>query len=238
MAEDGERPKKVRRLASSKPKLGHMVTVCVGTGSKARDFFVYEGLLCQHSDFFKAALTGGRWQESIQRKVSLPEDEPETFEDFQCFLLAGRTFFEDAAQRKVLDGISRDDEYRAIANAWTLADKLQSCSYKDATTDTLALKVVANNRYPTGMQYMLAKGNSASAGFARFIVDTAVRTWSAEEFEKLDVEARPIAIVQKLLKGLAEVEGRTMQENPWLKEDCHYHDHGEEKPCYKTMFTY
>ncbi|KAK4952682.1 hypothetical protein LTR10_009488 [Elasticomyces elasticus] len=228
MAEDEDRPRKVRRLASSKPKLGRMVTVSVGTGDKARDFYLHEDPIIEHSDFFKAALAGNRWQEGTERKVLLPEDEPEEFEGFQCFVYSGLTFLLNHP----------DGECSSIVHAWSFADKLQSCSYKDALTDSLALKVATSAKTPVGMQYGIADGSSVSAGLTRLLVDLAICYWTIGAFEKLDLEAAPKTFVRKLLAGLAEDRTRTNEDKPWLNEDCHYHDHGEEKPCYKTMFTY
>ncbi|KAK4889097.1 hypothetical protein LTR27_012065 [Elasticomyces elasticus] len=239
MGEGGERPMKVRRLASSKPKLGRIVTVYVGRGDKARDFSIHDEILKQHSDFFKAALAGDRWQEGVERKVSLPEDDPETFEGFQCFIYSGKTFVEDAVQRVVQDdGSIIDQEYVRISTAWSLADKLQSCTYKDAVTDTLALKMAPGNCHPINLQTVLSDGTPASVGYMRLLIDIAVQTWRSTTFDNLDVEKAPKVFMQKLLKGLADAKDRLVQDKLWLKEDCHYHDHGEEKPCYKTMFTY
>ncbi|KAK5697052.1 hypothetical protein LTR17_024046 [Elasticomyces elasticus] len=239
MTEDGERPRKVRRLASSKPKLGRMVTVCVGTGEEAREFHVHDEILKRHSDFFKAALAGDRWQEGVERKVSLPEDKPEVFEGFQCFIYSGLSFVEgEAHTRTSKPGRTVDGEYAVIVEAWKLADKLQSCSYKDASTDSLALKMAAEIGVPLSMQAGLAEGTSMSAGLVRLLLDVAVRQWDVEDFAQLDLDQTPKAFVQKLLVGLAEKKNRRDADRLWMKGDCHYHDHGEEKPCYKTMFTY
>ncbi|KAK5714077.1 hypothetical protein LTR15_010985 [Elasticomyces elasticus] len=239
MAEDGQRPRKVRPLASSKPKLGLMVTVSVGTGEKARDFHVHEEVIKRHSDFFNAALAGDRWQEGVERKVSLPEDKPKTFEGFQSFIYSGLSFLEDEASRQVSDeGRRADKELVVIKHAWKLADKLQSCSYRDALTDSLALKMVAENIVPLGMQVGLEAGISMSTGLFRLLLDVAICCWTVEPFSRLKLEDTPSAFVLKLITGLAESGDRTVRDKPWLKEDCHYHDHGEEKPCYKTMFTY
>ncbi|KAK3614217.1 hypothetical protein LTR56_027395 [Elasticomyces elasticus] len=239
MAEDGERPRKVRRLASGMPKLGRMITVCVGKGKKLRNFYIHEEKLIDHSDFFKAALSGDRWLEGTERKVSLPEDKPDAFEGFQCFLYSGVIIGQDPAQIELQkDGLTSDQEYETISNAWVLADKLQSCSYKDAMTDNLAIKVVAEAAVPLDMQNVFADGTSMSVGMARLLVDVAIRHWTVQGFEKLDLDRAPKTFVRKLLVGLAETKDRSAKETPWLKEDCHYHDHGEDKPCYKTMFTY
>ncbi|KAK3619783.1 hypothetical protein LTR56_023797 [Elasticomyces elasticus] len=240
MAEDGESPRKVWRLASSKPNLGCIVTISVGKGSEVREFSVHEELLCRHSDFFKAALNGSRWREGLEGKVSLPEEEPEFFEGFQAFLYSGFIFTNDPAQKEEADdsGCYNDNEYETMGKAWLLADRIQSCSYKDALTDSIALKIVTEAAYPTGMQNLLREGTSMSAGFPRLLLDVAICAWDVESFGELDLDSIPQAFVMKLIKGLAESADREDKDRPWVKEDCHYHDHGEEKPCYKIMFTY
>lgn len=55
------------------------VRVLVGTEKPcAREFFAHEALICQRSRFFANAMNGS-WIESDERKVPLPEDEPDVF---------------------------------------------------------------------------------------------------------------------------------------------------------------
>jgi hypothetical protein len=50
----------------------------VGSDSGIKEFSVHEDLICPRSHFFEKALNGA-WKESEERKVDLPEDEPEVF---------------------------------------------------------------------------------------------------------------------------------------------------------------
>lgn len=54
------------------------VKLLVGT-NPTEEFIVHQGLVCKHSEFFKAALKGS-WRESEEKVVKFPEDEPELFE--------------------------------------------------------------------------------------------------------------------------------------------------------------
>lgn len=52
------------------------ILIAVGEGTSQQDFFVHETLLSARSEFF-ARLLQGPWKETNERRVSLPEDEPE-----------------------------------------------------------------------------------------------------------------------------------------------------------------
>ncbi|KAK5683433.1 hypothetical protein LTS10_004965 [Elasticomyces elasticus] len=235
-----QRPNKIRRSAYEKPKFGRKtITISVGTDNPQK-FRAHEGLLCEHSGFFKAAL-GRAWKEGNERKVLLPEDRPEVFELFFCFIYSGRLYLKDRTQDYVDDdGDCRDVEYHKIGHAWLLADKLQSCTMKDALTDCLANKVMSEECVPTGMHRQLHEGASNTAGLKRMLVDFAVRYWDDDSFEEYDIGNSPGSFTQDLLAALARgrQKGRAGQERPWENEDCYYHDHGEEEACYKTMFSY
>lgn len=56
-----------------------LVRIEVGSDEEKQAFDVYHGVLCFYSGFFKAALNG-RWKESQDQVVQLPEDDPKLFQ--------------------------------------------------------------------------------------------------------------------------------------------------------------
>jgi hypothetical protein len=54
------------------------VTVVVGTSDKCKSFALHKTLVCKRSKFFRASLSGD-WKESHERKVHLPEEDPDIF---------------------------------------------------------------------------------------------------------------------------------------------------------------
>jgi hypothetical protein len=56
-----------------------LITIYVGP--KRREFVVHKNLICQTSDFFSKAFTGG-FQEAQENSMHLPEDDPNAFSLF------------------------------------------------------------------------------------------------------------------------------------------------------------
>ena len=57
----------------------------VFVGEDKASFYVHENILCSASPFFKAAFNGN-FKEAAEGDISLPEDDPETFERFLQYL--------------------------------------------------------------------------------------------------------------------------------------------------------
>jgi hypothetical protein len=51
------------------------VKITVGTDSTLKTFAVHENLLCERSGFFRTCLNG-KWKESDDRNITLPDDDP------------------------------------------------------------------------------------------------------------------------------------------------------------------
>ncbi len=91
------------------------VTLRVGTGTEETAFQVHEDLLCQHSSFFKAAFTS-QWKRNTERKIRLPEDDPDTFEEFIQWLYT-QNYELDKEPEEGIDWMSKS------AVLYVLADK-------------------------------------------------------------------------------------------------------------------
>lgn len=106
-----------------------VITITVGE-SEAR-FQAHKDLLCQRSPFFNGALTRD-FKEASENAVTLPEDDPDTFERFLQWVYSG-TY--------VLSGIGTDDEvderYIQLVQLYTLADKLEVPALKKSVVDEL-----------------------------------------------------------------------------------------------------
>ncbi|KAI1959819.1 hypothetical protein LOZ58_004184 [Ophidiomyces ophidiicola] len=96
--------------------------VCVITitvGESEAQFQAHKDLLCQKSPFFNGALMRD-FKEAGENAISLPEDDPDTFERFLQWLYSG--IYE-------LSGLKTDEEvderYFQLAQLYTLADKLE-----------------------------------------------------------------------------------------------------------------
>ena len=112
-----------------------------------------------------------------------------------------------------------------------------SVSFKDAIADTLLAKMRDEARSPIGMHRNIYLKSSASSAIRRLLVDIAVRQWTDEamSFQKHDASHAEfffdvVLALHKIkwhgIKGLGPV---------WQGDVCKYHEHGNDKPCYKTM---
>jgi len=162
-----------------------MIEVRVGEEDEERIFHVHKELLVQHSDFFAAAL-GGDWKERVDRSVKLPEDDPEQFDHFCCFLYTGQLFTRRSGDRYVDgDGDDCDNEFERICHAWVFGNKLQSTTYKDAVADSLIMKVIDGKFHPVSMHEEIENHAARSAPFRTLLIDIAVHCWRNETFEEL-----------------------------------------------------
>lgn len=75
------------------------------------------------------------------------------------------------------------------------------------------------------------------------MIDFAVHIWEEEEISDIDTDDKPevqavflrdVAVAFHKVKQLSKAEQLA---NPISSENgCFYHEHGADKPCYKTMF--
>ncbi|WEW60202.1 hypothetical protein PRK78_005687 [Emydomyces testavorans] len=106
-----------------------VITITVGE-SKAQ-FQAHKDLLCEKSPFFNGALTHD-FKEAAENAISLPEDNPDTFERFLQWLYSGSFS---------LSGIATDEEvderYLQLSELYVLADKLEVPHLKNDVIDEL-----------------------------------------------------------------------------------------------------
>lgn len=218
---------KLVRSTSSKP-----VKVIVGTGSKTKDFYVHEDELKRHSDFCAAALRGP-WLEAQERVIRLPDEDPDVFAVFVDFIYgAGR--IDITCGTTVSQTIAFMDSTFA---AWDLGDRMLCTSLRDAVVDRFIGTV--SSWSPRGVLLWMkayAKANS-SRGLKRLLVDVALWNWRSSDFQRAQylLPLSPL-LVETVLRARTISPAELKGKRPWVDAGCKYHDHGDDKPCYKTMF--
>jgi hypothetical protein len=222
--------------------LGDLITVWVGRDTAAKKFYINPDLATQHSEFFKAVLESGS-EEAEQQTVrlsNLDDDVAAAFESFQSFLYAG----------KVVSGIHYDEknadydkEWDHLADSWLLGNSLLSTSFKDAVVDAIVHKLTLAQSVPLAMYSGLYRSSSDSAPIRKLMVDIAVHKWDEEDLATVLIDGagavqaeflRDVAVALFKAKNLPAAQ---QARSPFsAKSGCLYHEHGPEKPCYKTMF--
>lgn len=202
----------------------------VGGGDDAVEFSFPKGLLQQHSDFAKAALKEG-WRESEEQTVRLEDEKVEIFEIFAEFLYTGHVRSSKAGDTNG----EIDAEWVRLPDCWIFGDKFQSSSFKDAVLDTMTRKIIDTQCVPTHLQAPAYDEAAGPNAFRRLVVDIAAFEWGAKRFRGQDVTATwaPEFFRDTCIRLKTKMAG---QQAPWINGGCTYHEHGTEKPCYKTMF--
>jgi hypothetical protein len=186
------------------------------------------------SGFFDTALKK-EWKEGQEQDVKLPETEVEIFEIYVKWLYTGRVFL--AKEGDVISSGKGSNEWPRWYFCYALGDFLQDCDFKDACIDTCIEAMCDMAKIPTGLSKWIYPYSTPTSAHRRFVVDTFVNcrnraTWTDDVYnpaEFLTDVVKPIG--PKLKLGL---ECEPVDEYLDPNYTCKYHDHGPEKPCYKT----
>lgn len=215
---------------------GRSVKVLVGP--EEVEYVFHEELLKQHSDFAAAALRNG-WKEAEERVIRLSEEDPEIFDIFATFLYEGKIWTSREKDVYRAGSRTRDRECTRLAHCWVLGDKLISQTWKDALSDALVDKLRIEEFYPGYMQRDVYQngGSNVPQGMQRLLVDIAIWVWDKRSWRRAAEKRFPGNFFRDVCLRRAEIKGALgSSTKPWLDAGCRYHDHGDDKPCYKTMF--
>ncbi|KAF2998517.1 hypothetical protein E8E13_004340 [Curvularia kusanoi] len=111
-----------------------VIRVVVGDESFTKDFFVHEALICSYSPFFQNAMKK-EWKESEERKVTLPEDEPNVFLTYMKIIYAMDALLDvDAAEWDSIESVevsAPSTYFEHMCEVYVLAEKLMDTVSKD-----------------------------------------------------------------------------------------------------------
>lgn len=114
---------------STKSQNNSMITLNVGPDKRA--FHVHQELLCKSSPVFKAAFSGA-YQESSERCIALPDEDPETVERLMQWL-----YCEYLSLTKAVCLETSNECYWQLARLNTLADKFDVGLLRNLIIDEL-----------------------------------------------------------------------------------------------------
>ena len=221
---------------------GDIITVLVGSGGTATKYYIHADVATQHSDFFNAALKRG-WKEAQERIVrlpDLPEDAAGMFEDFYSFLYMGKIYSGDDDE---VNKPGRDKEWTRLSDSWILGEVLLSTTFKDAVVDAVVHKIVVTGDVPTSLHARIYSYGSHASSIRRLLVNIAIHEWEEEDISAVEADAnsavnatflQDVAIALFKMKKFSKTE--QAKSRITLESSCLYHEHGADKPCYKTMF--
>ncbi|CZT21837.1 uncharacterized protein RCC_07704 [Ramularia collo-cygni] len=109
-----------------------IVTVKIGQ-NPTENFFIHEGTLKQHSDFFKAAMDK-KWKEGQSMVIELPEDKSEVFSHYAdwlyCGVLSPVSFDVDDTEGRTLNKASSYNDL--LAEMYVFGEKFLNPRFCDA----------------------------------------------------------------------------------------------------------
>lgn len=222
--------------------MGPSITVRVGSGPSAREFSVHKDLITHYSPFFKAALSDSRWKEGMSNMIDLPEDEPQLFKFYLCWLY-GTWPFEYITtcikfDRKTLECA----EFIQLADAYVFGNKILDFDFCDMVLDSLcahAHHAHATDLVPTGSFFEIWKVSKKHSAPRKLLLDAYVYSGSKEWFgasdsDEFDQEAWR-CIAEVLIADREDDTELGADEEPRKSDDtCRYHLHiNETGACYK-----
>lgn len=107
-------------------------TIEVLVGDKDELFSVHQSLIRASSSFFEKAL-GGKWKESAQRTVRLPDDDPNIFALYIHWIYFGAIPVSSIKRKKAVE----NSEITDLVKAYIMGDKLLDPAFQDATIDAI-----------------------------------------------------------------------------------------------------
>lgn len=127
--------------------------------------------------------------------------------------------------------------WELVVECWKFADRMLSPSFKAALEDRFAKFEIESRRYPLEEWRDMHTYTKAPSGLKRLLVDMAVFQWKAQDFKPKTLGCGWRAfLAETTVRALEVTPARRMGKKPWVNAGCKYHDHGDDKLCYKTMF--
>lgn len=179
---------------------------------------VHEDLICDVSEFFKAACKK-EWTpaegQGKERVIPLPEHEPNTFRwylesiynsdwlgDLAAELYSGEMCFE-AGSQATEEGSAT---LHLLCKLWILADFLGDVNMQDTIIRRLAmLKELVKALFTTAILEHVVHATSVDSRLQQLIVDYLASYFSPRELEKVYTANLPVDFLMRIAKSLAAI---------------------------------
>lgn len=193
-------------------------------------FVVHEDILRKDSSFFASACKE-EWKQGQEHEIPLWGDESSVVDLYLQWIYTGRIF-----SRPSDEGTSEgEEELDTLVGGFIFGEKVQNGDFKDAIVDAIVSSFPVTTskkkklRPPPAQCVDKAYGGTPEGSPLRNLlvamyVTRGRRTWlngtTNNEF-------------------LADLAGRLLDERRWpmaevVLTDCEFHQHGDDKPCYRT----
>jgi hypothetical protein len=195
-------------------------------------FVVHEDILCKGSPFFASACKE-EWKQGREHYIPLKDDEPSIVDLYLQWIYTGRIFSRPSDE----GGSESEEELSILVESFIFGEKVQNGDFKDAVVDA----IVSSFPTPTTKK----KKPPPPPSLALCVDKAYAGTPEASPLRNLLVAMYMTRGRRAWLHGttnkdfLADLAGRLLDERRWAMaeldlKDCEFHQHGDDKPCYRT----
>jgi hypothetical protein len=173
----------------------------------------------------------------------MPEANDETLSIWVKWLYTGRVFMRKEGDETFKDGVQvSSKEWDRWSSCYALGDFLQDPDFKDASTDTILEAMFDTNGRPTILHTTIYKHSPETLRHRKLAVDVIVNMLDRSRWGDR-IKSQDAQFVSDVLQALGLViakglEKSTISQFFGSKGTCEYHDHGSDKPCYRTRPTF
>ncbi|KAF2653804.1 hypothetical protein K491DRAFT_569063, partial [Lophiostoma macrostomum CBS 122681] len=141
-----------------------LVRVIVGKDDEQKTFYVHEGLICARSKFFFNAMKK-EWSESEDKRVQLPDDEPDLFGLYLTLLYTDTLPINHKS-------ISGSAQFLQLVRLYILADKVMDVKSRNTIMHTLLVRNAKDAALPSSESIrVLYKNTTPQCPARRLFVD-------------------------------------------------------------------
>lgn len=208
--------------------------VAVHVGEEGKIFLIHENVICANSEYFARALKK-EWAEGENRQIHLRDTDPDVFAVWAKWLYTGRLCY----LRAVYEGQNKSffEEFDDWTDIYVLGDYLQDMDFKDAALDAHIEGMLEYDKYIFKLPKWIYEYTKKGSPHRKLAVDMYCQAWKRDDYTR-DDDIPPeffhdvvISIGPRLSSGIEQWNIEYLFRNEDL---CKYHEHGSEKPCYKT----
>lgn len=224
--------------------VNEMIHVEVGKSQNMEKFTVHKGLLCHHSQYFRAALQGGPFVEALLGVVKLDDQDPKTFKHFVYWL-----YTQDICEEKKAKSWSTKlNERTAITlnqaeliDLWIFGDRVVTPGLQNAAINALHRHILESWTIPAWYITSTYERTITASKLRAFVIESILMT--NEEASRcsspaVDFATLPSDFFREIITRLhkASIEGGygIDQQLAWATVDlCQFHIHDKDTRCEK-----
>jgi hypothetical protein len=193
-------------------------------------FVAHEDILCKGSPFFASACKK-EWEQGREHFIPLEGDEPSVVDLYLQWIYTGRIFSRPSDE----GGSDGEEELSILVEGFIFGEKVQNGDFKDAIVDAIVscfpvpTTKKAKLRPPPGLCVDKAYGGTPEASPLRKLLVAMYVTRGRSRWLHGTTNMDFLAD----LAGCLLDERRSPMAGPDLT-GCDFHQHGDDKPCYRT----